>query len=255
MFPFFTFLGRIIPSYGLCLVLGIVVSCFLAVIRAKKINMDTNNLIVIAATSVGCGLICAKLLYIAVTFSFVEILNMIKNGSLDFIVQGGLVYYGGLIGGIIAAYITTILLKEDIDKVIITVVPCIPLGHAFGRLGCLLAGCCYGSEYNGAFAVILNINGVAVSTFPIQAVESILNLFLCFGLICICKKIRRKSLLLMVYLYMYSVMRFFLEYFRGDLVRGVFLGLSTSQWICIAVAFICTMYTVIFSVIKRRSQV
>lgn len=178
MFPSVSLFGKIIPMYGLCMVLGIILSCSVAFARAKKFKLDINNLIVIAAAAVGGGLICAKILYIAVTFRLSDILSMIANGSFDFILQSGLVYYGGLIGGILTAFLTVKLLKEDVNKVALSIVPCIPLGHSFGRLGCLFAGCCYGSEYNGFLAVLLNINGTVVSTFPIQAVEAALNLFL-----------------------------------------------------------------------------
>ena len=145
MFPSVSLFGKIIPMYGLCMVLGIILSCSVAFARAKKFKLDINNLIVIAAAAVGGGLICAKILYIAVTFRLSDILSMIANGSFDFILQSGLVYYGGLIGGILTAFLTVKLLKEDVDKVVLSIVPCIPLGHSFGRLGCLFAGCCYGS--------------------------------------------------------------------------------------------------------------
>lgn len=191
MFPSVSLFGKIIPMYGLCMVLGIILSCSAAFARAKKFKLDINNLIVIAAAAVGGGLICAKILYIAVTFRLSDILSMIANGSFDFILQSGLVYYGGLIGGILTAFLTVKLLKEDVDKVALSIVPCIPLGHSFGRLGCLFAGCCYGSEYNGFLAVLLNINGTVVSTFPIQAVEAALNLFLFFGLVCIASRIKK----------------------------------------------------------------
>lgn len=196
--------------------------------KSKKFKLDINNLIVIAAAAVGGGLICAKILYIAVTFRLSDILSMIANGSFDFILQSGLVYYGGLIGGILTAFLTVKLLKEDVDKVVLSIVPCIPLGHSFGRLGCLFAGCCYGSEYNGFLAVLLNINGTVVSTFPIQAVEAALNLFLFFGLVCIASRIKKGVLLLPIYLYAYSAIRFCLEFFRGDSVRGCFRLINIS---------------------------
>ena len=135
MFPSVSLFGKIIPMYGLCMVLGIILSCSAAFARAKKFKLDINNLIVIAAAAVGGGLICAKILYIAVTFRLSDILRMIANGSFDFILQSGLVYYGGLIGGILTAFLTVKLLKEDVDKVVLAIVPCIPLGHSFGRLG------------------------------------------------------------------------------------------------------------------------
>ena len=252
MFPSVSLFGKIVPMYGLCMVLGVILSCSAAFARAKKFKLDINNLIVIAAAAVGGGLICAKILYIAVTFRLSDILSMIANGSFDFILQSGLVYYGGLIGGILTAFLTVKLLKEDVDKVVLSIVPCIPLGHSFGRLGCLFAGCCYGSEYNGFLAVLLNINGTVVSTFPIQAVEAALNLFLFFGLVCIASRIKKGVLLLPIYLYAYSAIRFCLEFFRGDSVRGMLCGLSTSQWICIVIALVCTIYLITQKTIKRK---
>lgn len=145
------------------------------------------------------------------------------------------------------------LLKIHMQKLEESVVPYIPLGHAIGRIGCLLAGCCHGFEYSGAFAVknILFLEGG--TCFPIQAVEALLNIPIMAVLLLYSKKERPKYSILSLYLLMYSVMRFFTEFFRGDEIRGGFWLLSTSQWISIALFTVCIPIFCIPKLRKIRS--
>ena len=111
------------------------------------------------------------------------------------------------------------------------IVPCIPLGHAIGRVGCLFAGCCYGLPYNGIGAIHLNPVGITHPVFPVQLLEAVLNLILSGCLLLYSRKKPSGYSLLFLYLICYAVIRFLLEFLRGDQIRGLFIGLSTSQWI------------------------
>lgn len=254
MHPFIPLFDRNIPSYGLCMTFGLALSYTIAYVRSKKCKLDSNNLIIISAAAIGVGLLCAKIMYIVVTYSPSQIIQMLSNSPEILIAQGGLVFYGGLIGGVMAAYTAAKLLKESIDKVIFSVVPCIPLGHAFGRFGCLLAGCCYGFEYSGIGSVPLIIDGRLVETFPVQIVEAVFNLILFVVLLLAARRLKKSALLLLIYLYSYAFIRFCLEFFRGDLIRGVFCGLSTSQWLCIAIVVLCSIYVLVSRAVGRRDR-
>jgi phosphatidylglycerol:prolipoprotein diacylglycerol transferase len=111
-------------------------------------------------------------------------------------------------------------------------VPSVPLAHAFGRLGCFFAGCCYGVP--SAFGLEFNASELAphgVKLLPVQLIEAGCNLLLFVLLLVLSRFCRRRGLLTGTYLAAYAVMRFVLEFFRYDAERGVFWGLSTSQWI------------------------
>ena len=127
-------------------------------------------------------------------------------------------------------------------------IPYIPLGHAIGRIGCLLAGCCHGFEYYGPLAVKSEILADGKMYFPIQAVESVMNIIIMIILLLYRKKTDEKDVsghgILILYLLLYSIMRFTNEFFRGDSVRGVRI-LSTSQWISVAL-FVACIAAIIF---------
>jgi phosphatidylglycerol:prolipoprotein diacylglycerol transferase len=111
------------------------------------------------------------------------------------------------------------------------IAPAIPLFHGFGRIGCLLAGCCYGKELNAPIEILHMIH---VERFPVQAIESLFEFVLFVVMLFIDRK-KNHTDLLKIYLLSYAVFRFVNEFFRGDEVRGIYMGLSTAQWISLAI--------------------
>ncbi len=198
------------------------------------------------------GLIGAKLFYVFVTYSYDEILELIVTGNSKTFFQSGFVFYGGLIFGIIGAFAGARIAKVrlyDYEKLL---VPLVPLVHAFGRLGCLFAGCCYGKVADACFGVVYK-NPISdapqnVPLIPIQMYEAILNILLFLILRTVAEK-TEKVRLLPIYLCSYSTIRFFTEFWRFDSVRGSFSGLSTSQWISIAI-----FATSVFMITERTER-
>ena len=156
------------------------------------------------------------------------------------IMYSGMVFYGGLFGALLAMHIYFRHYKLDEKAYFDYFIPLFPLFHAFGRIGCFLTGCCHGrvSERFGiAFTESLSAqNGVPY--FPIQLVCSACDLALFFFLLWFEKRRHREGKTLPCYLAVYAVGRFIIEFFRGDEVRGFVLGLSTSQWISLAVLIV-----------------
>ena len=103
---------------------------------------------------------------------------------------------------------------------------------------CFLAGCCYGKKLNKIFSVL----NVEIDTFPVQLIEALLELFI-FLILCVAENYKKDINLLEIYLLLYAIVRFTLEFFRGDDIRGMFYGLSTSQWI--------SMVIILFYLIKK----
>lgn len=148
---------------------------------------------------------------------------------------GGWVFYGGLIGTFFGILRYSRHFKVPITPFLDVVAPFIPLIHGFGRIGCFLAGCCYGIEYHGIFSVTFPNNELIpelheVPRFPVQLLEAGLNFIVFIVLFILLRK--RKMLqgrLLGIYLIYYVVARYLLEMLRGDLNRGMIGGFSTSQ--------------------------
>lgn len=143
----------------------------------------------------------------------------------------GIVFYGGLTGFILTFLILQKLINKVIDRTTINVFAvAIPLFHAFARVGCFFAGCCYGKKVDTFISVdyVLRGSTEVISVFPVQLAEASLNLILFFILWYILVKHPQKNIL-PIYLISYATYRFLLEFLRGDANRGVFGFLSFSQ--------------------------
>lgn len=160
-----------------------------------------------------------------------------KPLTVDGILDTGIVFYGGLFGFLISLKIVLKKTKQD-EGIIDLVAICIPLFHSIARIGCFFAGCCFGKEYHGVFSVSYTSkvvdNVITVQRAPIQLIESIVNfsIFLYLLSLYLTMEYRRENLLRR-YLLIYSIARFGIEFLRGDLNRGMVLGISFSQLISI----------------------
>lgn len=256
MCPYLTFFGIKLSSYGIFMLLGILTVSLLSIRRAKKHNIKFEDVIIVTAFIIGFFIFGAWLLYITVTYSFKELLEMLYERDFSFLNNGGLVFYGGLLSGIIGAFLglkfTKIehLYAEDIF------VPYVPLGHAIGRIGCFFAGCCRGMKYEGIFSVRYNYdlfgNVSNEEYFPTQLLEATMNVFIFLTLLIYRRRKRKVYDLLFLYIFEYAVFRFFIEYFRGDFVRGIYFNISTSQWISILLVVICFVYNFVGINLKKH---
>lgn len=240
------FLGRDIPLYGLCWILGIALAFVVALFLLKRAGLDSFDLACSALFVLGGVVIGAKLLFIIVSLpTIIEL----KLSPME-LISGGFVFYGGLIGGALALLLYVKLFKVDLLKIVDVYAAVIPLGHACGRVGCFLGGCCYGMEYDGALSYtysegVLNATTpIGVPLLPVQLFEaaSLLILFVPMLIVYFKKKPNQTGICGAIYLYAYAVIRFVLEYFRGDKERGSFLAFSTSQIISILIIAFVTVF-------------
>lgn len=158
--------------------------------------------------------------------------------------EGGLVFFGGFCGAALLLVGMSYWRKWPVWKVADFVSPALALGHAFGRMGCLLNGCCYGFPYDGfcAFRYVDEPNG----TFPLQFFSALGNLIICLVLLLCEKKGWLKKRLFLAYMVMYNIGRFCIEYGRGDYpaeqrVQGLTPAQITCLWLLPAV---CVVYAV-----------
>lgn len=246
MMPYFNLLGRPIPMYGICALVGILLSGVLVwVILKKRKDYSKIHIINIPLAAAVGALIGAHAVYFLTRLD--TLIEAFQNADTKFSsfvstvsvladVFGGMVFYGGLIGAIIAADIYCKVSRVDFSLYADIFAPAIPLFHAFGRIGCTFAGCCYGLEASWGVPVIHMHNDGTFHTathIPVPLIEAACNIILMIILLILRSKNFKKGSLLAIYFIMYSVIRFTDEFFRGDLIRGRFLWFSTSQWISI----------------------
>ena len=158
----------------------------------------------------------------------------------------GFVVYGGILGGILAGWIYCKSKKVNFWKYFDLVMPSVALAQGFGRIGCLLAGCCYGMKYDGPgkirygketdsiFAITFHESEFAPNNVPLIPTEiysSVLDFAHFALLLFIASRKKKDGQVAACYLVFYSIGRFILEFFRGDLIRGSVGVLSTSQFI------------------------
>ena len=224
-----------IPGYLFFAYIGIVTAtcAFILLLSEKKYPLNPN--LKILPFSFVIALISSKL-FGCISGIYRDI-GLEKPVALESIINTGIVYYGGLIGFLFAYGFLSKKFHSDRSIMDILAV-CIPLFHAFARIGCFTGGCCYGIESD--FAISVNYtttimeNTVTAYRIPVQFIEAGFNVILFLYLFRLLKSENWKSKnLLKRYLLLYSIGRFLIEFLRGDLERGVICGISFSQVISI----------------------
>lgn len=229
-----------LASYGLMTALAYVLAAWYLYKRLPLIKLDKDtfwNIIFIAFVS---ALIGAKLLYVIVSWpemgaTFTErALNSIK----DF--RYGFVFFGGAAAAIAALLYYLKRKKLPVLKTADFFIVGLPLGHAIGRVGCFLAGCCFGKPTDLPWGVaftdphsLVAREFLGVHLHPTQIYEIIGNLLLFFFLQYYYKKPHKNGAVLAAYVIGYALVRFVIEFFRGDFRGEYILGLSPSQFIAV----------------------
>ena len=232
-------------TYGVLLVAALLAALWLVGKLADADGIDRQKVQDLGIAAIIAGLVGAKLLLIAVDF---EQYQKSPRAILDVLQSGG-VFYGGLLGAIPVAIWYMRKYSLPFFRTLDVMAPAVALGQSIGRLGCLAAGCCFGSPTTSVPWTIMfhdedahALVGVplGIPLHPSQIYESIGCLLLMFVLLRVRKNRKFEGQVAAVYLIIYAIMRFILEFFRGDLARGSVFGgvLSTSQFIAIIVVFL-----------------
>lgn len=239
MHPFFYIFGHSIPAYAIMIIFGMMVANILAFVSIRKKKFCIDDFLMMEAYVMLGAMLGAKGLYLWINREEIQWNNLFALKYFNQLMRGGFVFYGGLIGGFFSLFVAGRFHKLNLVLYIREFVYLIPLIHGFGRIGCFLAGCCYGIEYDGIFHVIFPKGGFApegIALFPVQLVEA-LGLFMLSLLVYLVKEEGKPLKPLYVYLLGYSGLRFLLEFFRAD-DRGALWIFSTSQWISVFCVFL-----------------
>ncbi len=247
--PSFDLFGRTLGPfslhmYGVLLVAALLAALWLAGRLARREGLDGQKVQDLGIASIIAGLVGAKLLLVIVDF---DQYRASPRALLDVLQSGG-VFYGGLLGALPVAWWYIKKHGLPLLPTLDVMAPAVALGQAIGRLGCFAAGCCFGSPSTAPWSVIFHnedahaLVGVplGVPLHPSQLYESLGAAILLAILLAVLKKRKFPGQVAALYLILYAILRFGLEFFRGDVARGTVFGgvLSTSQFIALLVAFL-----------------
>jgi phosphatidylglycerol:prolipoprotein diacylglycerol transferase len=277
--------GISIYSYGVLTAIGYLIGIWLITREAARAEIDPKIIIEMAFPILIWTVIGARLLYILTNIpSYIDMCKVQNDCfAIARVWEGGLVFYGGLIGGFSAAMYYIRKHKLNTFKVLDVLAIGMPIGHAIGRLGCFSAGCCYGHETDSLLGVSFPKNSIpfndqvlngtinltdthSLNIHPTQLYEAlgVSIIFLILWLFRSRKKFHGQIGLL--YVILYSIERSIVEIFRGDGIRKHlfkyspesltdFLGLpkgsaillSTSQFISLLIIIVASGFMIFLS--------
>jgi phosphatidylglycerol:prolipoprotein diacylglycerol transferase len=235
--------------YGVMIALAFLAGLWTATRRARRDNIPGERIADLVFWIMLVGLTGARTVYVTTYWSefahqpFLEIF-MIQHG--------GLVYYGSVIGAVIAYFIYVRWKKLPGWKIADILAPSIALGNAFGRIGCLLNGCCYGRVCHLPWAVRFPNQSAAwqqhfqeglagqgdrsLPVHPAEIYDALLNLVLYFGLAWLFRRKKIDGQVFATYLIGYAIFRSLAELFRGDYPSDhIHNGLTSAQLVSIPI--------------------
>ena len=257
MYPELLNIGPLtIHTYGVFFALGIIAAVSLAEFLYKRDGGTPGAFSDLSLITLLGVIIGARTLFILINLEYF----LSHPIEIPMIWRGGLVFYGGLIGGSIAFVAAVKVLKLDLFKSADIAAPAVALGHGIGRIGCFFAGSCYGKPTDLPWAVVFTdprslAQGVlGVPVHPVQLYSS-LSLFLLAAVLLRIRKVSSfKGQVIASYGVLYGTLRFGMEFLRGD-PRGFLtisgITLSTSQLISLVIVPLSATAWVILS---RRSR-
>jgi phosphatidylglycerol:prolipoprotein diacylglycerol transferase len=238
-------------TYGALTALSFTLGILLSVYLNRKAGRG-DDLILDLSTWVMLGAIVgARLLYVIVEPSE----YLAQPLHVLYVWEGGLVFYGGLIGAGLTAYIYLRMTKAPVWAVGDAVAPGVALGHVAGRFGCWFNGCCYGRP-SQRFGVIFPSLGDHIPHLPVMLYEAAFLLVLSGCLTWGFFRRRFDGQIFWAYVLAYALWRFCIEFLRGDSERGVLFSsaLSPSQWISLIAAALALYFLTRLSKIPPLSK-
>lgn len=225
----FEILGLTVYWYGILAAVGFLTGFGIASKRAPLENLSREAIMNLAPWIIFGAIIGARLMYVInyweQDFAGKPLHRIITIG------RSGLVFYGGLIGSCLGTIIYTWKNKLPLWKVADVMAPSVALGHGFGRIGCLMTGCCYGRPTDLPWAIHFPKEHATggIGVHPTQIYESALNFFFFAFLIWVHRRKKFDGQVFCVYLLGYAILRAFVESFRGDYNISYFAGLTPGQ--------------------------
>ena len=248
----FEFGGFTIYSYGVLLAAAYLLGLQFALIRARSRGLDRERVMDLGIWIIISALVGAKLLLLVVDYR-----PFLANPRtiVDLLRSGG-VFYGGLIAAVTVALVYIWRHRMPMWTTTDVFAPGIALGHVVGRLGCLLAGCCFGRPTSVPWAISFHdpnafaTSGtpLGVSLHPTQLYEAGAEALILVFLLAFERRGRPfPGRTFWSYMLLYGVSRFIIEFYRGDPRGTVFDALSTSQFVSVILVPLSVVMLVLLS--------
>jgi phosphatidylglycerol:prolipoprotein diacylglycerol transferase len=215
-----------IYSYGVMMALAFLAGIFMASYNFKKNGKPKELAFDLAITVMLSSIIGARIFYVLTNMSYF----MNNPSEILKVYHGGLVYYGGFIGGLIGGFIFVKIRGFSFFEIADPVSPVVSLGQAIGRIGCFLNGCCYGRATSCSLGVKFPVLHDGICRIPTQIYSSLANFLIFLFLMWRFKNQKFNGEIVADYLMSYGIFRFIIEFYRGDPRGGVYFGMfSVSQ--------------------------
>lgn len=239
-----------VHGYSVMIAIGFLLGISLCCLKAKKDKKNPDTIMDIALIALIAGFVGAKILYIIVDFKelFVR--------PLDVIGFSGFVAYGGIIGGTLAIIVFCRIKKIKPFEYLDFMVPFVSLVQGFGRLGCFMAGCCYGAPTDSFLGVTFPEGAIApsgIKLWPTQLFSAGGDFIICAILLIFSKYNKKNGNVCSMYLCLYGVGRFLVEILRND-PRGTVGIFSTSQFISLFIVAAGIIGFVYVNVINKKKN-
>ncbi|MGH9492924.1 MAG: prolipoprotein diacylglyceryl transferase [Terriglobales bacterium] len=230
-----------LPTYGLMAALGLIVGLSINVRLAKRQGIDPDVAWNLGIYAILSGILGAKILFVLQEWSYY---STHPGAIFSFAtLQAGGIWYGGLLGALAVSIWYVQHHRLPVLKTCDAFAPGVALGHAFGRLGCFAAGCCFGKHTDLPWGVTFT-NPIAnqvvgtplgIQLHPTQIHEFLVELANFFILLWLFKRKKFDGQVIGAYLFLYGFARYFLEFLRDDPGRGTVFGgaMSVSQFVSI----------------------
>ncbi len=217
MYPVLIKIGKFqINSWGFMMLIAILLSIWGISRLFKKQGYNDDIVVELVVLSALAGVIGSRLAYLIIyewqEFLLDPLATLIPSGGIS-----GMIWYGGFLGGFIVFFLYMRKYKLEFWKISDIFAPFLALSYAIVRIGCFLAGCCYGQETNSACGVVFPYVD-ALTRHPTQLYSSLLNFMLFLFLIWFYPRRRFDGEVFLLYLIGYSIYRFIIEYFRENII-------------------------------------
>ena len=221
-----------VHSYGVMIALAFLAGLWTATRRARRENISSERIGDVTLWLMLGAIVGARFVYVTTYWK-----NEFADQPISEIFKiwnGGLVYYGGLIGAAITGIAYLRWKKMPLWKTADVFAPSIALGSVFGRIGCLLNGCCYGRACDLPWAISFPpgnpLDAPTTPVHPTEIYDALLNLALYFFLAWLFRRKKFDGQIFATYLICYAIARSFVEYFRGDYpANHIHAGLTSAQ--------------------------
>lgn len=244
MIPVLSLFGVEVSSYAVLITIGYCAG-LLVILRRRRIYDLSVKPLVLSYIIAGIGSIIG-----GKAFFVIQGLPLYLKWSashdanfMSYVLNAGLVYYGGMIGCLTFAWLSARWLSQPSWTMLDTMLPSLPLAQTFGRVGCFLAGCCYGIP--ASWGVYMSANSPAPANTPLVPVQ-LMEAAGTFALFCWLERYgnrrRQTGAMLGRYLTGYGTLRFLLEFLRGDSIRGSLGPLSVAQWFSVGAVLLGAMF-------------